>query len=536
MSGTGDVRSARLADRLTARTRREGSGAARAAASEDVTAFGERLRQAERLLAARRQSLYATPWYLVMGPPGAGKSAWLSGLGLAHDAIREGDASSPTVTCDVLVFEDAVALDVAGRLISQDLDPAADRMAWAGVLRSLLRRRPSLPLSGIIVMVPAAVLADTSDRRGILAALRLRLNEVGRTIGGRLPVYLVATKLDAVPGSFALMSTLDEDETEQVWGVTFPKPRPDDETLQAGLDDLVRRVTEQVILRQHHGLDEQAASALWLLPRDLSRLFDGAAALAGSITEGTSLLLRGIYLSAHPASVNDQRRTARAPFARALFEGVVLREAGMAARQPRRTLDAWLHLAAAPVLALALAAGLAWAYVDHQEKLQLEEATLDRLSAAVAAMTLTRITEADPMPVLPALGALDWFRHGGARPIALPYPYKAAAVRDAATIAYARGLEILLEPRLLLALEQSIVAEGVQGAATPAYLGVAVQPAQAAPWMTAWLARSPFPSLAPDAAQALAQHVALLLRSATRPLTVDGPMLARLSLPAGGRS
>ena len=75
MSGTGDVRSARLADRLTARTRREGSGAARAAATEDVAAFGERLRQAERLLAARRQSLYATPWYLVIGPPGAGKSA-----------------------------------------------------------------------------------------------------------------------------------------------------------------------------------------------------------------------------------------------------------------------------------------------------------------------------------------------------------------------------------------------------------------------------------------------------------------------------
>jgi len=528
------VRLGKASDRLSSRTHREESaGAARSTASEDVAALDDRLKQAERVLSQRRQSLYSTPWYLVIGPSGAGKSAWLSGLGLANDAIRESEAGMPTVTCDLLLYEEAVVLDVAGRLVTQDLDPEADRMAWAGLLRLLLKRRPRLPLSGVVVMVPASALAGAAaDHRGVLAALRLRLGELGRMLGGRIPVYLIVTKLDAAPGTIAMLSTLDDDETEQVWGVTFTKAKPDREAQSAGFADLIGRLSEQVILRQHHGLDDRGAAGMWMLPRDLSRLGDGILQLGSSVVEAPSLALRGIYLSSHPASVHDTRGTARAPFARPLFETVMLREAGMAQRPRRGGLADWPHLIAAPLVALALAAGLAWAYGDQHDRLALAETTVDKIVASATALPLSPVADPDPAPVMPMLGALDWLRRGGAAPAISPWPFKAAKLRAAATTAYGQGLELMLEPRLLLGLEKAIVAEGRSGPTGQVYLALAADPPRAASLVSAWIAQTPFPSLTPEAKAEFARHTDTMLRSATRPLAADAAYLAALSAPA----
>lgn len=528
------VRLGKGSDRLSSRTHREESaGAARSTASEDVSALDDRLKQAERVLAQRKQSLYSKPWYLAIGPTGAGKSAWLTGLGLANDAIREAEGNGPTVTCDVLLFEEAVVLDVAGRLVTQDLDPEADRMAWAGLLRLLLKRRPHLPLSGVIVMVPAGALVVTgSDNRRVLDALHLRLNELGGLLGGRIPVYLVVTKMDAAPGTIAMLSTLDDDETEQVWGVTFTKAKPDRATQEQGFADVVSRLADQVILRQHHGLDERGAAGMWTLPRDLSRLSDGLVQLGASVVEAPSLAFRGVYLSAHPGAVHDARGSARAPFARPLFEDVILREAGMAQPKRRGTVEGWPHLVAAPLVALAIAAGLAWAYGDQHERLALAEATVDKVVASVQALPLSPVTDPDPAPVLPMLGALDWLRRGGAAPALTPWAFKAAKVRTAAATAYGQGIELMLEPRLLLGLEKAIAAEGRGGATAQVYLALAADPPRAANLVGAWIAQTPYPSLTNEAKAEFARHVDTMLRSATRPLAADAAYLAALSAPA----
>ena len=74
-----------------------------------------------------RDGLYALPWYLVIGPPGAGKSALLGASGLDLPAefahVAHGGA---TRDCDWWLTNEAILLDTAGRFASSDSGPDRD--------------------------------------------------------------------------------------------------------------------------------------------------------------------------------------------------------------------------------------------------------------------------------------------------------------------------------------------------------------------------------------------------------------------------
>jgi len=530
MSGSGKDDGRRFPGRAAGST-------GRSSAQADLAALQARLRQAERLLAGRKQSPYDLPWYMVVGPRGAGKSAWLSGLGLPYDALRETVPGHPTATCDILIFQQAVVLDVSGRLIAQDADPSADRRAWTGLLRLLLDRRKRLPLSGVIAMLPVEAVEDAEeDRAGIGQAMRQRLAELATALGGRVPLYVVVTKLDEIAGTLPLLSTLHEQEADQVWGVTFAKRRPRIEDLHQAVTDLIRRLAGQVVLRQHHGLDARLAAALWSLPQSLAWLKRGLVALASGIAGVPSLVLRGIYLSPHAGAVQDDRGSSHIPFARDLFEAVILREAGLAVPPRKRGLLDWALAAAIILSVVGGAAGLTYVYARQRDALAAIERAAATLPSILGGLPQAPVADFDPAPVLPILAALDGLQRGiAAADIYLPpLPDRVATSRAAAVAAYLRGLEILLLPRLLLALERDL-AEAPTGPAAEAYAALAVAPPAATGAMIAWLGTNPFPSLTQEDAQALARHAEILLRAATKPFSVDDWTLDRVATAGAGR-
>jgi type VI secretion system protein ImpL len=516
--------------------RRETS-AGRLAAQADLAALQALLRQAERLLADRRQSSYDLPWYMVIGPRGAGKSAWLSGLGLACETLRESAPRHSTAACDVLIYQGAVVLDVSGRLFSQDVDPPADRRIWAGLLRLLIARRERLPLSGLIVMLPIEAVEDAEeDRAGIGDALRRRMAELGAALRGRVPVYVVVTKLDEIAGTLPLLSTLHEQETDQVWGVTFARRRPRLQDLHQGVADIVRRLAGQVVLRQHNGLDARMAGALWSLPHSLAWLKKGMVALASGIAGAPTLLLRGIYLSPHAGALHADRGTPRVPFARGLFETIILREAGLAVPPRERGPLDWALAAAVVLAVLCSASGLTYVYARQRGAMIAIEAAAAALPPILGTLAQAPVADFDPAPVLPMLAALDGLQRGiAAADVYLPpLPDRIATSRAVAVATYLRGLEVLLLPRLLLALERDL-AEAPTGPAADAYAALAVSPPSAAGPMLEWLGTNPFSGLTQEDAQALARHTELLLRAATRPFAVDVRTLDRVTTGGAAR-
>lgn len=197
---------------------------------EEVSLLRERLLQSiERLSSNKprgtqaKDALYALPWYLVIGQPAAGKSTMLyqSGLNFPY-AEREGARVAGlggTRNCDWFFSSEAVLLDTAGRY----MDNPEEAGKWRAFLQLLRQHRQRRPLNGLIVAVSIhdILQASLEDQERIAKRLRERIQETHALLEVRLPVYLVFTKCDLVPGFAPFYSQLDDVARGEVMGKTF---------------------------------------------------------------------------------------------------------------------------------------------------------------------------------------------------------------------------------------------------------------------------------------------------------------------------
>ncbi len=193
-------------------------------------------RQFEAAIAALKKSklgkggrgdpLYALPWYLLIGPPAAGKTTAIvnSGLDFPFGTERVRGVGG-TRNCDWFFSTSAIFLDTAGRYTVEE----EDRDEWMGFLNLLKKHRKGTPINGVIACMDLAELADASmdEVEWHAAQLRNRIDELVSSLGVRFPVYLVFTKADLVKGFVETFGDLSRKEREQIWGTTL-SPEQDD--------------------------------------------------------------------------------------------------------------------------------------------------------------------------------------------------------------------------------------------------------------------------------------------------------------------
>ncbi|WP_176507258.1 MULTISPECIES: type VI secretion system membrane subunit TssM [Pseudomonas] len=197
---------------------------------EEISLLRERLLQSiERLHSnkprgtAAKDALYTLPWYLVIGQPAAGKSTMIlqSGLNFPY-AEREGARVSGlggTRNCDWFFSSEAVLLDTAGRYMNSPEEAGK----WRGFLQLLRQHRQRRPLNGLIVSVSIADILHGSaeDQERVAKRLRERIQESCALLEVRLPIYLVFTKCDLIPGFTPFYRQLDDAARGEVMGKTF---------------------------------------------------------------------------------------------------------------------------------------------------------------------------------------------------------------------------------------------------------------------------------------------------------------------------
>ena len=203
-----------------------------AMSSPDAAVLRDRFAEAVQLLkqsSRGKQSLYALPWYIIIGAPGSGKTTLLVNSGLRMPlAQRFGDHTvagiGGTRNCDWLFTDEAVFIDTAGRYTTQDSDSAADAAGWKEFLGLLQKYRRRRPLNGVILAVSAQDLLtlQPADREEHIAAARRRLEELNRELRIELPIYVLITKCDLLNGFNEYFDDLAVEGRSQVWGVTFP--------------------------------------------------------------------------------------------------------------------------------------------------------------------------------------------------------------------------------------------------------------------------------------------------------------------------
>lgn len=180
--------------------------------------------KSSRLKGGGYTALYALPWYVMIGPPGAGKSTALRNSGLPFPYVPNQSRGSVkgiggTRNCDWWLTNEAVLLDTAGRWTTQE-----DVEEWDAFLELLKKHRPKRSLNGILVAVSIEELLMNSDdgRTRLAAKIRERIDELMSRLGIALPVYAVVTKCDLLPGFVETFGPLPRSERGQLWGYTLP--------------------------------------------------------------------------------------------------------------------------------------------------------------------------------------------------------------------------------------------------------------------------------------------------------------------------
>lgn len=533
-----------------------------------------------------RRSLYELPWYVMIGPPGAGKTTAIVNSGLKFPLAEEMGKTAfggvgGTRNCDWWFTDSAVLIDTAGRYTTQDSDAEADNAAWTGFLSLLKRHRTRQPINGAMIAISLSDLSlqDEQTQMGHARAVRRRLHELRERLGVRFPVYVLFTKADLIAGFSEVFETLGKEEREQVWGFTLPLAAAAAEPVAAfgpEFDALLARLNAQTLERMQAETDPQRRSLIAGFPSQVASFGGVAQAFLAEVFQENRFekghSLRGVYFTSGTQegtpidrlmmgmartfgigrqAIGSGRGSGRSYFLTGLFLGVIFPEAGLVSaddRVERRYRWSRRAAVAATVLA-ALGAGALWArsYTGNQALLARVGADVAAYEGAAKAIRGNPIGDTDLPAILPALNIL---RDTPVNPIparidpARPDPfapetrltwglYQGDVIANQAGQSYRAALNRHFLPRLLLQLEERIQAS----MATPDPLYEAlriylmlgsrgeINPDMVRDWMAVEWQRA-FPAPSQDALRAdLAFHLEALLNQPMTPIALNGPLI-----------
>lgn len=448
----------------------------------------------EEAIAALRGSkgkaanLYELPWYIIIGPPGAGKTTAIANSGLnfplskkfGKEALR---GVGGTRNCDWWFTNEAILLDTAGRYTTQDSDAESDHAGWIEFLTLLRKHRSRRPINGVIVAISAPDLLSASDneRQRHVEAVRRRLEELTRELRVSLPVYFVLTKLDLIAGFSEFFDDLNQEGRAQVWGATFPIEVSRSGTAASGIgaefDQLLERLNARLMLRLEGERDVRRRALIFTFPRQF-------AALRRAVVEFTAdtfaheeggeqkVQLRGVYftsgtqegtpidrmlgalartfgLSVRAAVV--QPRQGRAYFIQRLLREVLFRESGLAGVNRRMELrqglvNGGVYIGVCLLIVLGLVA-FSISYKRNRDYLASVAQATEALQAVpaqeVAASLVHSLDRLDALGQI--VGAAAQYEES--RPISMRWGlYQGRSVTNAARDAYVRELNAGLLP------------------------------------------------------------------------------------------
>lgn len=257
--------------------------------------------------------LYDLPWYIIIGPPGSGKTTALINSGLEFplaDKFGKGAVRGVggTRNCDWWFTDQAVLLDTAGRYVTQDSHEAVDKAAWLGFLDLLKKHRPRRPVNGVLITMSLwDLMTQTEEERSLHAqSIRQRIEELHTQFGIRFPIYMLFTKADLVAGFNDFFATLNKEERAQVWGVTFPAEDPEnpaDVIARVGndFDDLLNRINAHLPRRLQEERDLSRRNLIFGFPQRMALLREGLLSFLqecyGANRYQQAPYLRGVYFT-----------------------------------------------------------------------------------------------------------------------------------------------------------------------------------------------------------------------------------------------
>lgn len=530
-----------------------------------------------------RKHLYELPWYVMIGPPGAGKTTAIVNSGLQFPLADEMGKTAiggvgGTRNCDWWFTNSAVMIDTAGRYTTQDSDAEADNAAWLGFLNLLKKHRKRQPINGAMIAISLSDLSmqDEITQKSNAAAIRRRLHELRERLGVRFPVYVLFTKADLIAGFSEFYDMLGKEEREQVWGFTLPLPKASKSEASpiAAFDEefaeLLGRLNAQSLARMQHETDHQRRSLIATFPSQVASVRQVARDFLGEVFQDNRYehrhLLRGVYFTSGTQegtpidrlmmgmartfgigrqAIGTGRGQGRSYFLTRLFEQVIFREAGLVSADDKveRRYRWTKRLAIAAAVLLAVGIGTFWgrSYLGNQGLIAQAASRIADYRAAAAEIPASPIGDSDLPGVVPALnilrtmpgnptlgedvdGRLTWGL------------YQGDVIGTQAQQAYRAGLNQHFLPRLLLRLEEQMQANinntDLLYEAMKIYLMLGLQGPMNQDLVKEWMELDwslAFPGGDREALRAdLTAHLVALLAQPIQKIELNGPLVEQI--------
>jgi type VI secretion system protein ImpL len=469
--------------------------------SEELTArMRDALSTLKRSGGGKGEFLYDLPWYVMIGPPGSGKTTALVNSGLKFPLAGGATPSAiagvgGTRYCDWWFTEDAVLIDTAGRYTTQDSDAKGDRQSWLAFLDILKQNRAKQPINGVLVAISLHdVLTLSADELAQHArAIRARLLELHDRLKIEFPVYALFTKADLVAGFMEFFGHLNEPGRQQVWGATFQtadKKRNLVGEVPNEFDALIGRLNQEMPDRLQDEPAPGTRVALYGFPAQMAALKRPLHDFLNAIFEPTryhaNAALRGFYFTSgtQQGTPIDQLINAlvknfgarevgsaaysglgKSFFLTDLIQKVIIGEAAWVSMDPAAVRRARVMRAAAFAAILAASAAvLGGLYVSYSRNGKLV-ASVDAAAKEYAATAgpLAHedvVADHDFQKILPPLQKLRYIPAGYEQkdakiPLAASFGLSQfERLQSSSETAYRMALERLLRPRLLFRLEE----------------------------------------------------------------------------------
>ncbi|MSP25318.1 MAG: type VI secretion system membrane subunit TssM [Myxococcales bacterium] len=377
---------------------------------------GEFLRAVSALKSSRLgrgglDALYALPWYVIIGPPGAGKSTAIRNSGLQFPYLSASGGAvrgiGGTRNCDWWLTNEAILLDTAGRYTSDD----DDREEWFSFLDLLRTSRPKKPIDGILVAISIADIVNGDDDTicALGQRIRERVDEVMERVQVIVPIYILFTKCDLIDGFVEIFGDLKKPERGQIWGFTLPlaaSGRPLGEVFLGYFDELLRAVKQRAGRRIGQERRREVREKIYEFPQQFELMRDQLARFVDALFVQNiyreSPMPRGVYFTsgtqegrpidrvmaamakafgvAPKLAPTEPVTEAKSYFLRDAFHYVMFPDRGLAGHSRRETTRrnrrSLLVAAGVTAVSLVVAALPTFAYVRNRELIESTEAVV----------------------------------------------------------------------------------------------------------------------------------------------------------------
>lgn len=475
-----------------------------AASSEEISTLKQGLTEALSVLkkarlggkTGRSQYLYQLPWYIIIGPPGSGKTTALINSGLRFPlGAGKVRGVGGTRNCDWWFTDEAVLLDTAGRYTTQDSHEEVDRAAWRGFLDLLKKHRRRRPINGAFVAISLSDLMQQSEeeRAAQAIAIKQRIQELHEHFGIRFPIYVLFTKADLIAGFIEFFNDFGQEERAQVWGITLPMDDPTNpegvvERFTAEFEQLEKRLNDRLVERLQNERDPQRRDLIYTFPQQFGSLKQVADQFLKEAFRPNRyeerVLLRGIYFTsgtqegtpidrlmgslASTFGLNRQNLGAfsgkgRSYFITRLLRDVIFPEAEIAGANLKiERWRAWIQRGAyAAALLIAVMAAALWltSYARNEMYVRAVETQRLEVEKQITALSPDQI---DPAAALPLLNAARIIPGGyDDRNAGVPWLmgfglYQGNKLGGEAQLIYQRLLIRAFLPRIVLRMEERL--------------------------------------------------------------------------------